>query len=302
MKKSSTILYALLLLLVAFIWGLAFVAQSVGSESVGPFTFLASRSVLAVAALSPVYLISRKKERSVEGYKKPGIRTVIAGGLLCGTALTVASVLQQAGIEGASAGKAGFITALYIVIVPVAGLFLGKRPGLNVWAGVVIATAGLYLISMTDSLSMSKYDVLLLLCAAAFSVQIMCVDRFSPKMNGVGLSLMQFAVVTVLSAAGMLIFEKPAWADIRKAAIPIVYAGLFSSGVGYTLQIICQKHLDPAVASLLMSFESVFSALTGFIILGQKLSAREIAGCVLVFTAVILSQLSFKKRKAHESE
>ncbi len=280
---------AALLVLTALIWGVAFVAQSVGSEHVGPFTFLSSRSLIAGVALLPLIAFRR---RTSPAPKTPADRKNLwIGGLLCGCALTVASAFQQIGIAETTVGKAGFITALYIVIVPLFGLFLKKRVPLMVWLGVVLAVVGMYLLCITEGFSISRGDFFVLLCAACYSVHILVIDHFSPRVDGVRMACIQFFTCGILSGIVMLIAEKPT-ADVLVAAwLPILYAGLLSSGVGYTLQIVAQKNVPPTIASLLMSLESVFSVLAGWVLLGQALSLRELLGCVLVFAAILLAQL-----------
>jgi len=267
----------------------AFVAQSVGSEHVGPFTFLASRSLIAGVALLP--LIAARRRTSPAPKTPADKKNLWLGGLLCGCALTVASAFQQIGIAQTTVGKAGFITALYIVIVPLFGLFLKKRIPLAVWLGVALAAVGMYLLCITEGFSISRGDFFVLLCAACYSVHILVIDHFSPRVDGVRMACIQFFTCGILSGIVMLIAEKPT-ADVLMAAwLPILYAGLLSSGVGYTLQIVAQKNVPPTIASLLMSLESVFSVLAGWVLLGQSLSPRELLGCVLVFFAILLAQL-----------
>jgi len=280
---------AALLVLTALIWGVAFVAQSVGSEHVGPFTFLASRSLIAGVALLP--LIAARRRTSPAPKTPADKKNLWLGGLLCGCALTVASAFQQIGIAQTTVGKAGFITALYIVIVPLFGLFLKKRIPLAVWLGVVLAAVGMYLLCITEGFSISRGDFFVLLCAACYSVHILVIDHFSTRVDGVRMACIQFFTCGILSGVVMLIAEKPT-ADVLMAAwLPILYAGLLSSGVGYTLQITAQKNVQPTTATLLMSLESVFSVLAGWVLLGQSLSPRELLGCVLVFFAILLAQL-----------
>lgn len=296
----------LLLVLTAFIWGCAFVAQSVGMDYVGPFTFNAVRSILGGIALLPVIFVMNRGKNRREGLpdgetaestekRRQGRKTLILGGICCGTALAAASSLQQIGIMYTSAGKAGFITALYILIVPVTGIFLGKRAGKRVWIGVVLAVAGMYFLCISDGFFIAKGDLYVLLCALGFSGHILVIDHFSPKVDGVQMSCIQFFVSGILCGIPALLFEQPQIGGVLSAWMPILYAGVLSSGVGYTLQIVAQKKTDPTVASLLMSLESVFSVLAGWVILGEKLSGRETFGCVLVFAAVILAQLPEKE-------
>lgn len=230
------------------------------------------------------------------------IKEYLKGGLLCGIFLGAASISQQLGIQFTTAGKAGFITALYVILVPLLGLVIGQKPEKKIWICVILGLAGLYLISVKEGFSIGSGDALVMLCALLFSCQILCVDHFTEKLeNVVLLSNIQFVVAAVIGGIGMLIFEQPTWANILAAALPILYAGILSGAAGYTLQIIAQKNTDPAVASLLMSLESVFSALAGWVILGQTLSLKELAGCALVFAAVILAEVPvemlLRKRK-----
>lgn len=310
--KSGKLKYNFLLMLGALIWGSAFVAQSVGMDYIGPFTFNAVRSFLGSLVLLPViWFMNRGKHtgglktgQSVEneemhselvqkGSKQQERKTLLKAGICCGILLTISTSLQQIGLVYTSAGKAGFITALYILIVPILGLFVGKRVGVKTWLGVALAVVGMYLLCITSGFSIAYGDFLVLLCAVAFSFHILTVDYFSPKVDGVKLSCLQFFVCGILSIFPMLT-EHPQISQILAAWMPIAYAGILSSGVAYTLQIITQKHLNPTVASLLMSLESVFAVLTGWLILHERLSARELFGCVLMFAAIILAQLPQK--------
>lgn len=288
---------SLILLLTATIWGTAFVAQSVGGDYLGPFTFNAIRSFLGGIVLLPVvFVMGRGKKRETKEER----RNVWLGGTLCGVILCTASNLQQIGIMNASVGKAGFLTALYIVILPVIGIFIGKKAGAKLWFCVALAVVGLYLLCMTgDSYGLEQADILLLLCAVVFSFHILVIDHFSPKVNGVKMSCIQFFVCGGISAIMMLFTETPQIADIKAAWMPLLYAGVMSSGMGYTLQIIGQKDLNPVIASLIMSLESVISAIAGWMILGEQLSARETAGCVLMFAAIIITQLPERRSIRH---
>lgn len=290
---------SLILLLTATIWGVAFVAQSVGMEYIDPFTFNAIRCVLGGLVLIPVILVlKKKKETGAENQEKEDKKTLWAGGIACGVILCIASNLQQFGIMEASVGKSGFFTALYIVMIPVIGIFIGKRPGIKLWFCVALAVVGMYLLCMKDgSFTIERADIMLLLCALAFSVHILVVDYFSPKVDGVKMSCIQFFVCGVLSAVGMLFTETPDISNIQAAWLPLVYAGLLSCGVGYTLQIVGQKGINPVIASLIMSLESVISALAGWVILGQVLSPKEILGCVLMFVAIIITQIPIGNKK-----
>lgn len=288
-----------ILFLTAFIWGTAFVAQAVGMDHIGPFAFNAARSVVGGIALIPVILVfDHFKSPQQRQEERANRKTLIIGGIACGCALGVASTLQQVGILHTTVGKAGFITALYIVIVPILGLFFHKKVGVKLWISVVIAILGLYLLCMSGSLTLSLGDFLILLCAVCFSVHIMVIDHFSPKVDGVKMSCIQFFVAAILSGAGMLVAEGvPDPHAVAISWMPILYAGVLSSGVAYTLQIIGQKGVNPTIASLVLSLESVISVLAGWVILGQSMSGREILGCVLMFCAIVLAQLPEKTRK-----
>ncbi|NLT38870.1 MAG: DMT family transporter [Clostridiales bacterium] len=283
--------------LAAMIWGSAFVFQSVAADSVDPFTFNASRSIIAAVFLAIILIFKRRAPGS--GKQRRGSRRkLFIGGILCGTALFAASNLQQLGLGETGAGKAGFITALYIVIVPVFGLFLRRRTSGLVWAGVALAVAGLYLLCVGSGFSIAASDLYLVLCALVFAAHILIIDRFAPDVGGIELSCAQFAVAGILSFICMLIFEDPDAAALRGAAWSILYVGIFSSGVAYTLQIIAQRYSDPAVVSLLLSLESVFAVIFGALILSERLSARELTGCALMLAAVTLAQFPPRKKRA----
>lgn len=303
MHSKKQIRNSLLLVLTAFIWGVAFVAQSEGGDILGPFTFNGVRNFIAYLGLFPVVALmdhlglSPKKPQSAEDK-----RTLVIAGIFCGIALFVASSLQQVGINmGVSTGKAGFLTACYILIVPILGIFIGKKCSINIWIGVVIALIGLYLLCMNTGFTFQTRDMTVLGCAFVFSIQIMLIDYYSPMVDGVRLSQLEFLTVGILSVPFIIVkeigFSSGALQDWllnftqSGAIIALLYAALLSSGVAYTLQIIAQDGLNPTFASMIMSFESVFSALAGWVILGQVLSGREIAGCVLMFVAIILAQL-----------
>ena len=282
----------LLLLLTATIWGVAFVAQSVGMDYVEPFTFNGLRNLLGALVLLPViYGMSGKKAAAVE---KKDTRTLWLGGVLCGLCLCVASSLQQIGIQYTTAGKAGFLTAMYIIMVPVFGLFLKKKCSPFVGISIVLATVGLYLLSIKEGFNIGKGDIYVILCAVVFSMHILVIDYFAPKCNGVKLSCIQFLVCGVLCSVIALVVEEPTISGILAAWLPIAYAGVMSCGVAYTLQIIGQKGLNPTVASLILSLESAISVLAGWLLLHQTLSAREIIGCMIMFAAIILAQLPAK--------
>ena len=282
----------ILLLLAALIWGVAFVAQSVGMDYVEPFTFNGLRNLLGALVLLPV-ICGMSGERDVAEEKKD-TKTLWLGGVLCGLCLCVASSLQQIGIQYTTAGKAGFLTAMYIIMVPVFGLFLKKRCSPFVGISIVLATVGLYLLSIKEGFNIGKGDIYVILCAVVFSIHILVIDYFAPKCNGVKLSCIQFLVCGVLCSVIALVVEEPTISGILAAWLPIAYAGVMSCGVAYTLQIIGQKGMNPTVASLILSLESVISVLAGWLLLHQTLSAREIIGCAIMFAAIILAQLPTK--------
>ena len=298
--------YNFLLMLAALIWGSAFVAQSVGMDYLGPFSFNCVRSFMGSLVLLPViwFMDRQKKEtaehdgqKTEEGTREQNKKVLLYGGLCCGVILTLSTSLQQIGIKYTTAGKAGFITALYILIVPLLGLILGKKVGNKTWLGVALAVAGMYLLCIKEGFYISYGDFMVLLCALVFSLHILAVDYFSPRVDGIRLSCIQFFVCGCISAVPMLVWEHPEISQIIRAWQPLAYAGVLSSGVAYTLQIVTQKHLNPTVASLLMSLESVFAVLTGWLVLNERLSLKELLGCVLVFTAIILAQLPQKQKK-----
>ena len=294
----------ILLFITAVIWGVAFVAQSAGMDYVGPYTFNAVRCLLGGIVLIPcVFFVTRsaKKEQKKDGTasKMPVMdrpKDLLIGGLICGFMMFVSTTLQQVGIAYTTVAKAGFITALYIIIVPILGIFLKRKAGLKIWISVVIALVGLYLLCMKGSLSLSKGDFLILICSICFAIHIMVVDHFTEKVSGTKLSCIQFLFAGALSSVLMFLFEEPHWADIGAAWLPICYAGILSCGVAYTFQIIGQRGTDPTIASLILSLESVVSVLAGWILLGETLSPREILGCVLMFGAIILAQINPKKQ------
>ena len=300
--KTGQMKNSLLLLLTAFIWGIAFVAQSVGGEAVGCFTFNGVRSLIGGMVLIPViFFLDRQKKRElgeVEFLQQKGNqRTLMIGGICCGIMLCIASNFQQFGISFTTVGKAGFITAMYILIVPILGIFMKKRVGAKVWLGVVLAVIGLYMLCMTsESFSLSKGDLLVLICAGFFSLHILLIDHFSPKVDGVRMSCIQFLVCGIISIVIAFLFESPSLKAVLSGWLPILYAGVLSCGVAYTLQIVGQRNMDPTVASLILSLESVFSVLAGWVILNQALSMRELFGCVLMFLAIILAQLPERRK------
>jgi drug/metabolite transporter (DMT)-like permease len=299
-KQQIPLKNSLILLLTATIWGIAFVAQSVGMDYVGAFTFNSVRSLIGALVLLPViYVLNRQKPavKQTAEEKAASRKVLIQGGIACGICICLASNFQQVGIQYTSVGKAGFITACYIVIVPILGLFLGKKCSSFIWGAVCLALVGLYLLCITDGFSIGKGDILVMICAFLFSLHILVIDHFSPKVDGVKMSCIQFFVCGILSGIPALILEHPQITAILAAWQPILYAGVMSCGVAYTLQIIGQKNMNPTVASLILSLESCISVLAGWIILGQHLSVREILGCIIMFAAIILAQIPAKETR-----
>lgn len=297
--KKTALRSSFLLFLAAFIWGVAFVAQSVGMDYMGPFTFNGARFLMGSMVLLPL-VIYRRKGKSKEPRKFGSRRDTLTGGVCCGLALCSAALFQQFGIVYTTVGKAGFITTLYIIIVPIMGIFLKKRVPGKVWIAAVLAAAGMYLLCMSESLRLGRGDTYVFICAILFSIHILVIDHFSPKADGVEISCLQFLTAGIIGSVLALIFERPTLSNFVGGIIPLAYAGIMSSGVAYTLQVIGQKDLDPTVASLILSLESVVSMLAGWVILKQALSPRELFGCVLVFAAVILAQLPEKEHSQKE--
>ncbi len=301
--KNKKLLGNGILLLTALIWGTAFVFQRVGMDSIEPITFNAARMAISAVVLAPFALISRRHlgnsptKRTAEELKRRG-RNTLAGGLLCGCFMAVASIFQQMGLVYTPAGKAGFITAMYILLVPVIGFVLFRKKNTWLaWGAVLLGVVGMYLLCVTEGFGLTLGDSFVLLCAFFFSFHILCCDHFVKDADPIGISAIQFAVATLVSAAVAVIAEKPTVSQLASAWVPIVYCGLVSGCIGYTLQILGQKYTDPTSASLLMSLESVFAVLTGALFLGERMSPREIVGCVVMFAAVILVQIPLPKRK-----
>lgn len=291
MKKQFSGVFALLGATV--IWGSAFIAQSVGMDKIGPFTFQAVRCFLAVVFLFPASALFSKGKPFWKSWADP---VLWRSGIICGLALFAASSLQQIGLVYTDAGKAGFLTAMYIVFVPFLGLFVGQKPGRNALLSLIPAIVGLYLLSCTSVSGINKGDVLLLLCAVAFSVQILLIDRHCAGLDGLKLNCIQALVVTVLSVPCALLTETVDASLIASCWLPLGYAGILSMGVAYSLQIVGQKRVAPSAAALLMSLESVFAALFGWLLLHETMTKAELLGCVLVFAAVVISQLPEKKK------
>lgn len=288
----------LALLLTAMIWGSAFVAQSVGMDYVGPFTFQAARSLLGSLVLLPVIFVMDRRGNEKKPANPAQRKYLLLSGLACGILLFTASAMQQVGLQYTTAGKSGFLTSLYIILVPLFGLLLGKKVTPWIWISILLAAVGLYLLCGGGAFSLGKGELLTLGCAVAFSFHILLIDRVSPHLDGVRLSCLQFFVCGVISLVFMAFTEKPQLSGLLQCWLPICYAGVLSSGVGYTLQIIGQSKTDPTVASLLMSLESVFSVIFGWLLLHQRLSGPELLGCALVFGGVILAQLPKKAKQS----
>lgn len=311
MNGKKTKRNSVLLVLAALIWGVAFVAQSEGDDAIGPYAFTSIRYLIGCIVLIPVIAFLDKTGNSPNKPKtKEQKKTQLIGGICCGICVAAASILQQVGLYlGTSAGKAGFLTACYIILVPIFGLLIKRKCGVNVWISVVIAVIGLYFLCIKGDFSINKSDSLVLLCSVIYALHILTIDHFVEKdADGVRLACIQFFVAAVIAFFPMLFVDlggslsalpealKAAFSG--KALVAILYTGVLSSGVAYTLQIVGQKDVNPTVASLLMSLESVFSVLGGWVILGDKLSLRELIGCSVMFCAIILSQIQFKKRTA----
>ena len=292
-------------ILAAFIWGTAFVAQDLCADSIGAFAFNATRYFIAVLALLVVILISdrvkKNKPTLTAQEKKAANKQLWLGGLCCGAALAIASNFQQAGlVAGTDAGKAGFITALYVVLVPVFGLFFKRKVSLPTWIAVVLSVVALYLLCIKGDFSLAPGDLLVLVCAVCFAVHILVIDHFTAYCDGVKLSCLQFLFAGIISTICMFIFEDVDFAAILSCALPLLYVGIFSCGVGYTLQILAQKDSNPTVVTILLSLESVFAVIAGAIILKQQMTVREYIGCAIMFAAVILAQIQFPIRQKAE--
>ena len=296
--------HSLMLMLCAFIWGTAFVAQSAGS-GMGAYSFLAGRSWLAVLVLIPTVFAFdavRKKQGQPYGWpkEKSEQKTLLGAGLVCGTFLFAASAAQQIGITiNPSTAKAAFLTAMYVVLVPVFGLFFRRKVSLPVWVAVALSVVSLYLLCIKGSFRLAAGDLLVLVCAVCFAVHILVIDHFGATCDGVKLSCVQFLFAGLWSAVCIPFFEHVDAAALLSCALPLLYVGVFSCGVGYTLQILAQKDSNPTVVSLLLSLESVFATVAGALILGDRMSGKEYLGCVLMLAAVVLAQLpDFRKKQA----
>ncbi|NLK71685.1 MAG: DMT family transporter [Clostridiales bacterium] len=295
----------MMLILTAIIWGSAFVAQRAGIKYLGPFTFNGIRSFIGFLVLIPVILIidyrNRKKNISegilpqAEIDKKYESKSLVLGGLLCGIVLFAASSLQQVALVYTTAGKAGFITALYIVIVPILGLFMYKKVRAILWLSVALAVFGLYLLCIKESFTMGKGDILVIISAFVYAIHILVIDHFSQKVDCIKMSCLQFLICGIFSLPLMMVMETFTWQDILRSSIPILYTGVISCGVAYTLQMVGQKYTEPTVASLILSLEAVFALIAGILILNEHISQREIIGCIIMFAAILIAQLPSKE-------
>lgn len=289
--------HTLLPVLAAFIWGTAFVAQSKGADLMPPFAFNAVRSLIATAVLLLVRFLFSKVRKEPLFPAREKRKDLLIGGLVCGFFLMAAQSFQQAGLGETDPGKAGFITAFYMVLVPIAGLFFKKKAPFTVWIAVVVATVGLYFLCITDTFTIEAGDILTFCCAVSYTGQILAIDYFSEKVDAIRLSCLQFFIVAIISTVAMLLFEQPDWTLLPQCTIPLLYTGVLSSGVAFTLQIVAQKGANPTVVSLLMSLESVFAVLAG-LVFGDTMTGREWLGCALIFGGVLFSQLPPIDKKA----
>lgn len=302
---SKKIRAELMLLTTALIWGTAFVAQRSGMDYVGPFTFNGIRFLIGAVVMIPIILMMDKlnsKNKSTIPMtvleKKKERKLLLTGGFFCGLALLAGTGLQQMGLVYTTAGKAGFITALYIVIVPLTGIFLGRKVRTLLWVSVLLGVVGLYLLSINEGFSINLGDFLMFLCAFGFAAHILVVDHFSPKTNALKLSAVQFFVCGALSLVIMAFVEHPQLSYILDAAFPLLYTGIMSCCVAYTFQVVAQRDVAPTVASLLLSMESVFAVIFGMLLLNEQLLPKEIVGCFIMFVAIILAQMPGKAERS----
>ena len=288
-----------MLFMAALIWGFAFAFQSQGMDHMGPLTFNGVRFLIGAVVLVPVRFLFKKPGEKKKVTKKD-IKVTVLGGIVCGLCLFVASSLQQFGIQYTSIGKAGFLTTLYIILVPIIGIFFKRKVSVFVWLGAILSVIGMYLLCVSETMSINKGDIFAFCCAIVFAFHILSVDYFAPKTNGVVLSCLQFLTSGICAMICAFIFERPTMSEIVNGIVPLLYVGVMSSGVAYTLQILGQKNADPTIASLIMSLESAVSVLGGWLILHQKLTVKELIGCLLMFIAVIGVQL-FDAKKEKET-
>ncbi len=293
----------LLLILTAAIWGFAFVAQRVGSQFVGAFTFNGIRFALGALSLIPLIIfLDKRKENSEESTEKPNLKATLLPGILVGLILYAGATLQQVGLFYTTVGNASFITGLYMVFVPIIGIFLKHKIGKNSWVGVILAIIGLYLLSINENFSISYGDLLEVIGAIFWAVHILAIDNFTKRVNPLKLSFIQFATCSILSLITAFIFEDITISGISSAFIPILYGGLLSVGVAYTLQVVAQKDAKPSHAAIILSMESVFGAIGGAVLLGESMSGRGYLGCALILAGILVSQIKFSPEKALVSE
>lgn len=289
--KLATLKSDSLLLLTALIWGTAFVFQKTGMEHLGPFSFNGIRFVLGSLALTPLVVFSLRRTAPAEYQQPHGLGTYLKGGLIAGCVLFGGAALQQLGIVTTTAANAGFITGLYVILTPLLGLFFRQRPGWGTWAGGALAVAGLYLLSIHGDLSISRGDLYVLVGALFWATHMLVIGWLAPRMNPLALAQAQFMVCGLLSLAVGLVFEEITWSGMVGAADAILYCGLMSTGVAYTLQVVAQRQADPAHASIILSLEALFAAVAGWMLLGELLGVRELTGCGLMLAGMVLSQL-----------
>lgn len=289
--------HTLFMFVAAFIWGSAFVPQRMGMEFIGPIAYNAWRSLIGCVAICIAVAIFNRSGAVQQFSTRRARRDLIAGGFWCGIFLTIPTLLQQVGLQYTTAGKAGFVTALYILFVPMAGLFTGRRMPPFIWPGVAIALVGMYLLCVKDGFTVSKGDLYVFGCAVTFTAHIYAIDHFAKKVDGMLLCCAQFIMCGAISTALAFAFEGPTVGEFKAAFWPIMYTGVMSSGVAYTLQILSQRRISPAVAAIVMSMESVFAVLCGWVVLGERLSWREALGCVLVFVATLLAQIPRRQQQ-----
>ena len=296
--KNRKILGNGLLLLTALVWGTAFVFQRVGMEKIEPITFSAARMARAAVMVGAVAYLTRRKKKYSAGEQKEYNKNTVIGGVVCGSLLAIASILQQAGLVYTTAGKAGFITAMYMLMVPIfAYIIFKKKSSWWVWLAVLLGVVGMYFLCITDGFTLSNGDALVALCAVVFTFHILSCDHFTRKGDSITISAIQFATATVISTVIAFIAETPTWEGIVSALVPIMYCGIVSGGIGYTLQMVAQKYTEPGIASLLLSMESVFALIAGVILLNESMSTRELLGCIIMFVAIILVQIPKRGNK-----
>lgn len=288
----------IILFITAIIWGMSFVSQSVGMEFIGPNTFMGIRTLMGGIVLLPVIFILDKSKKKQQNYKKTDMKKLIKYGVICGAFLCAAQTLQTYGIQTTTTAKSGFLTALYIIFVAIIGLFMGKKLSLKMVIGILTAVVGMYFLCLFgENVSFNKGDALTILCAVFFAGQILCIDKFVADIDGLKLSCTQFLVAGTINTVLMFILETPDIGSILSCQSALLYSGIMSCGVAYTLQVIGQKYAEPTSASIIMSLESVFAAISGWIILNQSMSIAQIAGCGLMFLAIVLVQLPTVKKR-----